>query len=89
MSTIEQWADSHQTDEQIAEAIFYLAADDSEADAIWQDPTEAQIIAIWERATRNGLLSDDMCWGENNLHELSSGVPFSANCPCETRNDPI
>ena len=67
---LEQWAASHETDEDLAEAIFYLAGDDDIVERIWQDPTNAEIVAIWERATENGLHSDDLSWGDSNLRQI-------------------
>ena len=57
--------DSRETSMEIIEAISFLAnGNDAIAERIWSDPTEPELLAIWERATNNGLISDnDFCWG--------------------------
>jgi plasmid stability protein len=57
--------DSRETSPEIMEAIADLAKNPAEAERIWQDPTEEEDLAIWERVTKNGLLpADDFFWGE-------------------------
>jgi len=61
---IEQWSQSHETAEEIAEAIFWLARSAEEAERIWQEPSREEWLAIWERVTKNGLLDGaDFQWG--------------------------
>jgi hypothetical protein len=62
-------AASRETDQSVMEAILYVAdGDEAEAARIWQDPTEAEWLAIWERATKNGLIDgDSLQWGEAAL----------------------
>lgn len=61
---LEQWSQSHETAEEIAEAIFSLARSPEEAERIWLDPTREEWLAIWERVTKNGLLDGaDFQWG--------------------------
>ena len=61
---LQQWAHSRETDIEVAKAIFEIASGEDEADAIWEDPTEEQWIAIWEIVTKNGLLDgNDFPWG--------------------------
>lgn len=69
------WAQTHETDIRIAEAIAYLAEGDSnEAERIWQDPTDAEIITIWRRATHRGRLDDqEMQWGAQTLYTMMTG----------------
>lgn len=69
------WAQTHETDDRIAEAIGYLADGDTNvAERIWQEPTDDEIIEIWERATRHGLYDDrEMQWGVQTLHEVVTG----------------
>ena len=60
-------ADSRETSIELMEAILKVAGDNKvEAASIWEDPTEEQKIAIWEVATKNGLIdASDFCWGES------------------------
>jgi hypothetical protein len=68
MTDLTNWANSHETDERVAEAIFFLARSETEAERIWQDPTEAEWLAIWQRATQNGQLDGtELNWGEEVL----------------------
>lgn len=65
------WAITHETSEEIAEAIHYLAKNEKHAEAIWRDPTDEELIAVWERATKNGLINDkELLWGDSSLHVL-------------------
>lgn len=65
---LEQWADSHKTSIEIAEAIFFVADGDDDAERVWQEPTKEEILAIWEHATNNGLVDgSDLWWGVDNL----------------------
>lgn len=63
------FADSHETSEEIVEAIAWLARDnEAEAERIWHDPTDEEKLAIWERATKNGMIDDEsLFWGEWTL----------------------
>jgi len=58
--------DSRETSREIIEAIWFVSSqNEQEAVRIWEDPTEAEALAIWKRVTKNGLvLSSDFCWGE-------------------------
>jgi len=58
-------AASRETSDEIMQAIDALARHDyDEAVRIWEEPTEAELIAIWERVTGNGLRpSSDYFWG--------------------------
>ena len=69
MKTYEQWADCRKTDIEVAEAIFYVAShQENVAERIWQDPSEAEVIAIWEYVTCNGLHdAADFNWGVGTL----------------------
>ena len=65
MSKFIDSANSRETDPAIMEAILYVAGGD-EADAvrIWEEPSREELLAIWERVTRNGLRdATDFCWG--------------------------
>ena len=56
MKTFIETADSRETSKEIMEAIVFVAGGDSaEAVRIWEEPTEAEMLAIWERVTQNGL----------------------------------
>jgi len=59
-------AGSRETDLKIIEAIWWLSGkDETRAERIWQDPTNEEMIAIWERVTNNGLRpSNEFCWGK-------------------------
>lgn len=57
-------ANSRETSTEVMEAISQLARHESEAIRIWEAPTEAEILAIWERVTKNGLIdADEFYWG--------------------------
>ena len=71
-------ADSRNTSPELMKAILFIAGgDDGEAVAIWADPSAAQMLAIWENVTNNGLRdSTDFCWGEE-------GYQWAANARIE------
>jgi hypothetical protein len=57
-------AESRETSPEIMEAIMYVAGNDAEAVRVWEEPTEPEMLAIWERVTKNGNLdASDFCWG--------------------------
>ena len=60
-------ADSRETSIELMEAILKTARDNEvEAVSIWEDPTEEQLIAVWEVVTKNGLSdASEFCWGES------------------------
>lgn len=60
-------SESLETSKEILEAIDWLAlGNDSEAKRIWNDPTAEEMIAIWERVTKNGLIEpEEFLWGES------------------------
>ena len=68
MNTFIDTADSRETSREIMEAILFVARnDESVADRIWSDPTDAELIAIYERATKNGLIdASDLYWGASS-----------------------
>jgi hypothetical protein len=70
------WAITHEVDERIAEAIGYLADGDTNiAERIFNDPTDTEIIAIYERATENGLEDEnEMQWGTTTLAAMLADV---------------
>ena len=58
-------ADSRETSIELMASILAVA-DGNETDAarIWEDPSEAEMLAIWERVTQNGLHdASEYCWG--------------------------
>lgn len=65
MTAFIESASSRETSKEIMEAIHFVAGrNDEEAVRIWEEPTEAELLAIWERVTKNGLISaDEFCWG--------------------------
>ena len=58
-------ADSRKTSTELMEAIFYTSGKSEKlAERIWAEPTNDELIAIWERVTKNGNIeSTDFCWG--------------------------
>ena len=65
MKTFIETGDSRETSKEIMDAIVFVAGGDSaEAVRIWEEPTEAELLAIWERVTQNGLHdASEFCWG--------------------------
>ena len=58
-------ADSRETSIELMASILAVA-DGNEAQAvrIWEDPSEAEMLAIWERVTQNGFHdASEYCWG--------------------------
>lgn len=74
MKTFIETADSRETSKEIMEAIMFVAGgDSSEAVRIWEEPTEAELLAIWERVTQNGLHdASEYCWGADGSKWASS-----------------
>lgn len=58
-------ADCRETSDEIMEAIAWLADGDfKRAVRIWEDPTDEEWLAIWERVTKNGLHpANEFFWG--------------------------
>jgi hypothetical protein len=56
---------SRETSQEIIAAIFSVAQrDDVNAERIWSEPTPAELLAVWEIVTKNGLrAAADYCWG--------------------------
>jgi hypothetical protein len=73
---LNQWAQSHETSYDVAEAIYYVALGtggdvDIAMEGIWDEPSESEAIAVWEFATENGLKDDKyLFWGIQTLHEV-------------------
>jgi hypothetical protein len=66
-----EWAGSRETSVEVAEAIYSIAVDDTDASRIWDAPADYEITAIWERATKNGLIHDErFLWGGATLREI-------------------
>jgi hypothetical protein len=56
---------SRETSKEIMEAISFLATSYEEAERIWATPTPEELIAIWERVTKNGLKEPEAYrWGD-------------------------
>ena len=66
---LEQWARGRRTSEPVAEAIWWLAETPDEAQRIWEEPTPGEWLAVYERATRNGLI-EELQWGEETLYSV-------------------
>ena len=75
MSKFIESANSRETSPEIMEACLWLARDDEDAAVrIWEDPTEPELLAIWERVTNNGLIpSEDFCFGAAGSQWAPSG----------------
>lgn len=57
-------ADSRETSTEIMEAIAWLAETEEQAERIWKDPSDSELVAIIERVTGNGREdASDFCWG--------------------------
>jgi len=65
MSKFLESAASRETSVELIEAIYFVAGkNESEAVRIWEDPTDVELLAVWERVTKNGLIAaDEFCWG--------------------------
>lgn len=65
MTTFIESAASRETSVEIMDAILWLArGNEAEAVRIWEEPTDKEMLALWERVTKNGLVSaDEFCWG--------------------------
>jgi hypothetical protein len=76
ITDLQTWAHTHETDIEIVESIANLASYDRfEMQRMWQDPTEAEIIAIWEDVTNNGQHDDTlMAWGIETLGTIAEGI---------------
>lgn len=59
-------AASRETSSEIMEAIASIAHGDvNDAVRIWEAPSDAELLAVWETVTLYGLLdADTYCWGE-------------------------
>ena len=54
--------DSRETSQEIINAIWSISKTDAER--IWSEPDQDELLAIWEIVTKNGLLpATDFCWG--------------------------
>lgn len=64
MSKFIESANSRETSVELMEAILYVAGSEEAAARLWEEPTEAEALAVWERVTKNGLIdSTDFDWG--------------------------
>ena len=67
-------ADSRNTSPEIMEAIAQLARNEDEAIALWDGDgigRVANLIDIWERATGNGRISDEVLfWGDRSFAKI-------------------
>lgn len=69
---LEQWAMTHETAFEIAEAIAEMAEGDSNRmEQIWQEPTLEETCYVWNHATKHGLIDDrELDWGVMSLHAV-------------------
>lgn len=68
-------AASRETSPELMAAIYFAAGhDEAAADAIWADgPTDAELVCIIERVTKNGLYeTTEFCWGANGTRWASA-----------------
>jgi hypothetical protein len=65
MSIFLKSADARETSMQIMEAIWTISRrDEAAAERIWAEPDGAELIAIWEIVTKNGLIDEGaFFWG--------------------------
>jgi hypothetical protein len=65
MTSFIESAHNRETSQEIMDAILFVAGNDEErASIIWGAPSEAELLAIWERVTKNGLIdAEEFCWG--------------------------
>jgi len=63
-------AASRETSEELMRAILTVAAnDETEAARVWESPTDAELCAIVEIVTKNGMFeTSDFCWGVNGTN---------------------
>ena len=66
MSTFIESATSRETSAELMEAILAVAGSEQAAERVWEDPSNREALAIWERVTKNGQRSaSEFCWGAN------------------------
>lgn len=70
MTTFLETADSRGTSTELMEAILFVAgSNEAEAERVWEEPTETEMVSIWERVTKNGLVdANEFCWGAAGSH---------------------
>ena len=51
MSKFIESSESRETSVELMEAILYVAGSEDAAERVWEDPTAAEALAIWERVT--------------------------------------
>lgn len=69
LDEVEEWASTRETSPEVAEAIFYIAADEEDADAILEDPSEDEVLTIYERATKT-VDGDDLVWSGLSFDQM-------------------
>jgi hypothetical protein len=70
--------DSRETSDEIMAAIYVLAKNNPDvANQIWADPSDPEILSIWETVTKNGLIdSTEFFWGSAGAKwALSNALP--------------
>lgn len=64
MSNFLNTAASRETSADLMAAILWVAGSEDAASRVWESPTEPELLAIWERVTKNGLIdASEFCWG--------------------------
>ena len=61
---LQQWAQSHDTDEAVAQAIMQMANDDAAMEKLWSEPTSNEVVAVVALAgTFADEDADNLQWG--------------------------
>ena len=69
--------DNIATSWEIVEAITSLSRDVIQT---WESPTDTELLAIWERVTKNGLISaSQFVWGASGNH-WADGLTIGKDC---------
>lgn len=89
---IAAWASSRETSTEVAEAIFALASDETEAQRIWEDPTNTEVVNVASIVTTNYTLDvADYHWGEETLaaalEHFAERPQYQFNLHCFTIED--
>lgn len=67
MSTFIETADSRETSTELMEAILFIAGgNETLAEMIWTNPSDTELLEIFNVITKNGLINaSEFCWGAN------------------------
>jgi hypothetical protein len=73
-TNIRQFASTRETSDEVALAIFELAAEGDEA-RMWTDPTSAELKAVVQRSFELAPDEDELHWGCETFHRGEGTVP--------------